>query len=519
MKMCGITFYVSKSPCPNALERLKTLKKRGPDTSSLTFVKNYTFGQTRLCVTGVLTQDQPIRHENYLLIFNGAIYNGREEGMEIIKVVKKHGMTADAVQALNGIFAFVLVDIENEKIFISRDRCGVIPLYYVETDDFLFVASEMKACYNLGKIRIFPPGCYVNKTGLHRYHKWSSKIPDVIMKPDNNFVYNVLYDAVERQMQNVEVPYGILLSGGLDSAIIGSLASEASSNMYFPSLHTFSIGLEGSEDLKYAHLVAANIDSMHHEIIFTVEEAISCLPDVIEAIETYDVTTVRASVPMYLLGKSIKRYGIKVVYSGEGSDELFGGYLYNWYCSNPEDMQKECALKMSRLHYHDCARANKSMAVHGIETRVPFLDNKVTDWAMNILDPKEKLSKMHASGPKAEKWFLRNAFKDHFDDAVRLREKVQFSDGVGSAWIDGIKEYAEKTVQHVPEYTFQAPHSKEAALYRQIFYQKFPEVNFSNADKTVLYTPNSAACSSEEAFHWHKFKADPSGNQLSTGIK
>ena len=517
--MCGITFYVGKTPCPNALERLETLKNRGPDTSSLTFVKNYTFGQTRLCVTGVLTQDQPIRHENYLLIFNGEIYDATEDGMKIIEVVKEHGMTAKALQALNGIFAFVLVDVENEKILVARDRCGVIPLYYVETDDYLFVASEMKACYDLGEVHVFPPGCYVDETGLQKYHTWSSKVPEVTMKPAKKFVYDLLYEAVTSQMQNVEVPHGILLSGGLDSAIIASLASEVFTNMYFPSLHTFSIGLKGSEDLKHARLVAANIGATHHEVIFTVEEAISCLPDVIEAIETYDVTTVRASVPMYLLGRAIKRFGIKVVYSDEGSDELFGGYLYNWYCSNGEDMQKECALKMSRLHYHDCARANKSMAVHGIETRVPFLDNHVTDWAMNILDPNEKLSKLHANGPKAEKWLLRDAFEDEFDDAVRLREKVQFSDGVGSAWIDGIKEYAEKTVQHIPEYTFQPPHSKEAALYRQIFTQEFPETRFPGAEKTVLYTPNSAACSSEQAFQWHNFKEDPSGNQLSTGIK
>ena len=519
--MCGILF-VTGATIAQFEKRLRTLKPRGPDETTILVSSPHMFGHTRLCITDVLGQSQPIKVDEYILLFNGEIYE-KGDGMVIIDSIKKHGMVPAAVQTLNGIFAFVCVNINTGEIFIARDRNGVIPLYFVETDDSLIVASELKALYNLeAEPTIFPPGHCINTStnhGLQPYHQWYLTVPGITAKLDKNYLYHILKFAVDTRIP-VEVPWGILLSGGLDSSIIAKLALESRVLSNFRGLQTFSIGLEDSPDLGYAKKLSQYLDTNHTEITYTPQEGINVLKDVIYAIETYDVTTIRASVPMYLLAKKIKRFGVKVILSGEGSDELFGGYLYNHFCSSPAEMHQECVLKMSRLHYHDCLRANKSMACWGIETRVPFLDNKVTEYAMHILDPEEKLSHKHPSGRKMEKWMLRETF-EYLPDYIKNREKVQFSDGVGNKWIEALKEHAKYAVtnqhfeQRKEQFPFQTPQTKEAYLYRKIFTELFGK----NTEKTVFYTDNTTACSSENAFKWHKdFLPDPSAKLLSTTI-
>lgn len=521
--MCGILFATGCT-ISNFEKRLETLKPRGPDETVMMVDGKHMYGHTRLCITNVLGQSQPIKQEEYTLLFNGEIYK-KGDGIEIINSIKEHGMTSAAVKRLNGIFAFVCVNSKTNEIFIARDRNGVIPLYYVETDESLVVSSELKALYGLNaKPNIFPPGkCIntVNDKGLQQYHEWSPTVPKIVTKLNKGYLRSVIKCAVDVRVPK-EVPWGILLSGGLDSSIIANLLLETSIKSNFRGLQTFSIGLEGSRDLECARRLSRWLGSNHIEIIYTPNEGIRALNEVIYAIESYDVTTIRASVPMYLLAQKIKRFGIKVVFSGEGSDELFGGYLYNHYCSDPTEMHNECVLKMNRLHYHDCLRANKCMAHWGIETRVPFLDNKVTEYAMHILDPKEKLSHLHPTGHKMEKWMLRDTFSE-LPDYIKDREKVQFSDGVGDKWIEALKQAASvKVTDEMMEkaaeiYPFQTPQTKEAFMYREIFANWFAD--HKEADKTVFYNDNSTACSSENAFKWNEaFKADPSAKLLSTSI-
>ena len=388
----------------------------------------------------------------------------------------------------------------------------------------MIVASELKALYGFNtEPHVFPPGHCINtstENGLQRYHEWSPTVPEVVTKLNKSYLRSVIKCAVDIRVPK-EVPWGILLSGGLDSSIIASLLLETSVSSNFRGLQTFSIGLEGSPDLECAKQYSQWLGSNHVEITYTPEEGIRALEEVIYAIETYDVTTIRASVPMYLLAKKIKRFGIKVVFSGEGSDELFGGYLYNHYCSEASEMHKECVLKMNRLHYHDCLRANKTMACWGIEVRVPFLDNKVTEYAMHVLDPKEKLSHMH---PDGKKW--KSGCCEAFSCLpynIKDREKVQFSDGVGNEWIQALKQHADVTVademmiKAAETYSFQTPQTKEAYMYREIFHKLFKD--YKEPEKTVFYTNNSTACSSENAFKWNKtFQRDPSAKLLSTTI-
>lgn len=519
--MCGILF-VTGATIAHFEKRLKTLQPRGPDETTILVSSPHMFGHTRLCITNVLEQSQPTKVDEYILLFNGEIYE-EGDGIAIIDSIKKHGMTPAAVQNLCGIFAFVCVNTTTGEIFIARDRNGVIPLYLVETADSLVVASELKALYDLdAEPTIFPPGYCINtstENGLQPYHQWSPTAPTVTAQLNKGYLHKLISNAVDIRIPK-EVPWGVLLSGGLDSSIIAALVLETSTLANFRGMHTFSIGLEGSPDLKYAKELSKWLNSNHVEVIYTPQEGISVLKDVIYAIETYDVTTIRASVPMYLLAQKIKRFGIKVILSGEGSDELFGGYLYNHFCSNPDEMHKECVLKMSRLHYHDCLRANKSMACWGIETRVPFLDNKVTDYAMHVLDPTEKLSHEHPSGKKMEKWTLRETF-NYLPDYIKDREKVQFSDGVGDKWIQALQEHAGCSVtdaqmeKRKETFDFQTPQTKEAYLYRKIFTELFGQ----KTEKTVFYNNNTTACSSENAFKWNDdFKPDPSAKLLTTTI-
>ena len=504
--------------------RLRTMQRRGPDELNIVSGENYIIGHTRNCIMNPKGGQQPIENSGWIVAHNGEIYNGTERKPDqsdshyIVDLLKSHG-AIDTPVKLDGVFGFVAYNQESKMYYVARDSVGVIPLYRGKQQTqygwLEWFSSELKALEGM-EVTIVKPG-YLYTYGSKM--KWSNGYKMGHVKANTYEVRKLLNRAVQKRLK-CDVPFGILLSGGLDSSIISSIIKWADlKDMAFPVLHTFSIGLEDSPDLEYAELMSEHIGATHHEIRFTVDEGLSILDEVIYAIETYDVTTIRASVPMYLLGKYMKKVGIKMVFSGEGSDELMAGYLYNRYCPSKEEMHDECVRKMNNLHYHDCLRANKSLAAHGIECRVPFLDKYFVNYCMNMLDPTEKMSKTHPHEEKQEKWLLRDAFKLQLPHQITNREKVQFSDGVGNEWIDGLKEYADKCItddqmsKAERTYPFQTPTTKEAYLYRQIFTKKFKH----EADATVLYIPSSIACSSDKAFEWHKFSVkDPSAQSLHT---
>jgi asparagine synthase (glutamine-hydrolysing) len=414
-------------------------------------------------------------------------------------------------------------------ILIARDHMGIIPLY-IGWDEVgqLFVASELKALEGFcNKIQEFPPGHYLTDQDDHTFQKWYQTPWDTYEGIqthgiDISTIRQSLENAVKRQLMS-DVPYGVLLSGGLDSSIISAVAKKFASKRvesgekdeaWWPQLHSFAVGLEGSPDLKAAQKVADHIGTIHHEVIFTVQEGIDALRDVIYHLETYDVTTIRASTPMYLLARVIKSMGIKMVLSGEGSDELFGGYLYFHKAPNAKEFHEETVRKLGRLHQYDCLRANKSLAAWGVEGRVPFLDPDFIHMAMN-LDPEQKMIKEG----RIEKWVLRKAFEDYLPASVAWRQKEQFSDGVGYSWIDSLKEYVEEKVSDVEfesakyRYPINTPKSKEEYFYRTIFSENFP------SDQAALCVPSvkSVACSTAEALAWDESfqsSADPSGRAV-----
>ncbi|MAJ81518.1 MAG: asparagine synthase B [Legionellales bacterium] len=536
--MCGILFCLSldgKKP-NDFVKRLESLKARGPDEMRTVIGHEYMAGHTRNCIVNPLKGQQPIENDTWVVLHNGEIYNGmkiktnkdgenifysnKSDSYKILDLLEKQN-PIKVPEFLDGIFGYCAYNKTTKTLYVARDQVGVIPLYKVQTENQIWISSELKAILNIGKPDICLPGfiysyvgkdCtvsrffngYTHTLGTERYEKGS--------------LYKILEESVNKRVYS-DVPWGVLLSGGLDSSVVCSLAIENEKiSKSYPVVHTFSIGLKGSEDLKRAKDVADFWKTVHHSIEFTEEEGFEALNDVIYAIESYDVTTIRASVPMYLLGKAMKKCGIKMVLSGEGSDELLGGYLYNHHCPGAKEMHKECVLKMDRLHYHDCLRANKSLACHGIECRVPFLDKKFVHHTMFKMDPRDKLSQTHPDGPQMEKWTLRNDFMFMLKDLPQIiaRQKEQFSDGVGNKWINYLKEksnkkYTDEYFKKMQEkYIFQPPQTKEALLYREIF-QKF----FNNCDETVFYTDETVACSSEVAIKWSdQFKKDPSAESL-----
>ena len=393
---------------------------------------------------------------------------------------------------------------------------GVTPLYWSQGNGITF-ASLLAAMPDNEPVQIVPPGHIASfKVGeLPIFSQW--RIPYNMEfdwdKPKGDIV-ELMTQAVSKRLMG-DVPWGVLLSGGLDSTIVASLAVKLAPKLRpdYPVVHTFCIGLQDSPDVKWAKEVAAQLGTHHTSVEYTVEEGIQFIPEVIKAVETYDVTTVRASTPMWLLGKALKARGIKMVLSGEGSDELFAGYLYNLYCPNETKVIQECILKMNQLHAYDCQRANKSMGDWGVETRVPFLDKDVVNFAMNSLPPVYKLSGTHPDGKKAEKWWLREAFRGIVPQCVINRTKAQFSDAVGNGWIDSLLVEAKK---HRSDATFEynTPTTDEAYWYRKIFQQFFPQ---KDAEKTVLYTGKSIACSTSSASDWNEnFQKylDPSGEVI-----
>ena len=530
---------------PQVLQMSKTIRHRGPDWSGIFSNDNAVLAHERLAIVDPRSGKQPLYSKDGKLVLavNGEIYNHREirkqfEGKyefltqsdcEVILALYREKGPA-FLEDLNGIFAFALYDIENNRFLIGRDHIGIIPLYQGwDKDGAYYVASELKALEGYcEKIEEFLPGQYYyspdGKPSQWYSHDWMEYENVKDNQSSVAELRKALEDAVERQLMS-DVPYGVLLSGGLDSSIISAVAKKFAArriesgnteDAWWPQLHSFAIGLEGSPDLAAARKVAENIGSVHHEINFTVQEGLDAIRDVIYHIETYDVTTVRASTPMYLLSRYIKSMGVKMVLSGEGADEIFGGYLYFHKAPNAEEFHKETVRKLSKLHLYDCLRANKSLASWGVEGRVPFLDKEFMDVAMR-LNPADKM----AGNGKIEKHILRQAFEDYLPSEIAWRQKEQFSDGVGYNWIDTLKEIASEKVTDeqmenvATRFPIQPPMTKEEYHYRSIYSELFP------SDSAALCVPSvkSVACSTPIALEWDeafKKNADPSGRAVSS---
>ena len=546
--MCGIVCALNIKQKSNnlradILEMSKKLRHRGPDWNGIYSDDKVILAHERLAIVDPKSGKQPLFSSDgrYVLAANGEIYNHKElrsnldgdynfltkSDCEVILALfdeKRENFIDD----LNGIFAFVIYDKQENEFLIARDHIGIIPLYMGWDDEgTLYISSELKALEgSCSKIEIFPPGSFLSSKDL-KLTKWYKRdwMDFKCVKDNNTSIKKLkksLEDAVHRQLMS-DVPYGVLLSGGLDSSITSALAKKFSKNRvetqdkkeaWYPQLHSFSVGLTGSPDLKAARLVADKIGSIHHEVNFTIQEGLDAIKDVIYHIETYDVTTVRASTPMYLLARVIKSMGIKMVLSGEGADEIFGGYLYFHKAPSPEEFHKETVRKIDKLYQYDCLRANKSLAAWGIEGRVPFLDKEFIDIAMNI-NPSDKM----INSDRMEKWVLRKAFESYLPNEVTWRQKEQFSDGVGYSWIDSLKELVNLSVSDNEfqnankRYPFQTPQNKEEYYYRSIFEEHFPS---KTAAETVPSVP-SVACSTPIAIEWDKsFQNlnDPSGRSI-----
>lgn len=556
--MCGIACIlgldVSRSVNSEfrklALSLAKKLRHRGPDWSGIYSDEHAILAHERLSIVDVEHGAQPLIDPatRRVLAVNGEIYNHKDleaqlsrrhqfqtaSDCEVILYLYDELSPRDFLNRINGIFAFVLYDPAKNTYLIARDPIGVVPLYVGwDRHEHMFVASEMKALVgHCERIREFPPGhfylAHEFDKGFQRYYepKWmeADYIPTAAYDPA--ILRNALEDAVRRQLM-CDVPYGLLISGGVDSSIIAAIAAkfregrveeDGRSPAWWPRIHSFSIGLKGAPDLAPAHKVADHIGAIHHEIHFTVQEGLDALSDVIYHLETFDITTIRASTPMYLMMRKIRTMGIKMVLSGEGSDEIFGGYLYFHKAPNGPELQKECVRKLQKLHLYDCLRANKSSAAWGVEARVPFLDREFLDVAMNI-KPDAKLPYRAPTPRPMEKYILRKAFEGYIPDEILWRQKEQFSDGVGYDWIGSLKTHAEREVSDAmmagaaERFPVKTPETKEAYVYRQIFEQHFPTATAVNC----VPFERSVACSTAIALEWDEaFKkmVDPSGRAV-----
>ncbi len=554
--MCGIVaIFNVKEQTPElrtkALGMSKKIRHRGPDWSGIHCSGSAILAHERLSIVDPESGGQPLFSPDgkQVLAVNGEIYNHKEiraryqgrydfqTGSDcevILALYRDKGI--DFLEDLNGIFAFALYDEEQDAFLIARDHIGVIPLYIGYNDDGkVFVASELKALEGeCDRYEPFLPGHYYwsKDPGMKPWYKrdWM-EYDNVKDNPaSSDAIRDSLCAAVKRQMMS-DVPYGVLLSGGLDSSVISAITesyaerrieTDSQSRAWWPRLHSFAVGLKGAPDLAKARQVADYIGTVHHEINYTIQEGLDALRDVIYFIETYDITTVRASVPMYLLARVIKSMGIKMVLSGEGADEIFGGYLYFHKAPSAEEFHKETVRKLSKLHQYDCLRANKSLSAWGVEGRVPFLDKEFLDVAMRT-NPKAKMcSILLGSDPKAsmEKRIVREAFEDMLPEEVAWRQKEQFSDGVGYSWIDTLKKITSEAVTdeqmaHAAErFPINTPLCKEEYYYRSIFEEHFPS---ESAARSVPHEA-SVACSTAVALEWDeawKNMNDPSGRAVS----
>lgn len=546
--MCGIVGIFNIRDGVGAL-RAKALKMsakirhRGPDWSGVYAGKSAILAHERLSIVDPESGRQPLFSPDakQILAVNGEIYNhqsirkryagkyefGTQSDCEVIlPLYREKGV--DFLEDISGIFAFALYDEEKDDFLIARDPIGVIPLYIGhDTDGNVYVASELKALEGFCETyEPFLPGHYYlgSEGKMVRWYKRDWMNYDAVK--DNpasvEVVREGLMDAVKRQLM-CDVPYGVLLSGGLDSSVISAIAEKYSAmriesgdtdRAWWPRLHSFAVGLQGAPDLAKAREVAEFIGTVHHEINYTIQEGLDAIRDVIYYIETYDVTTVRASTPMYLLARFIKSMGIKMVLSGEGADEIFGGYLYFHKAPSAKDFHEETVRKLGKLHWYDCLRANKSLSAWGVEGRVPFLDKEFLDIAMR-LNPEAKM----CPGKTIEKKIVREAFSDMLPDSVAWRQKEQFSDGVGYSWIDTLKDMTSKAVTdeqmaHAAErFPINTPLNKEEYYYRSIFAEHFP----SDSAARSVNQEASVACSTSVALEWDaawKKMNDPSGRAV-----
>ncbi len=527
----------------SALEMSKKLRHRGPDWSGIYSSEHAILAHERLAIVGLNSGAQPLysQDKKHVLAVNGEIYNHKELRAElesdyqfqtdsdceiILALYREKG--AALLEDLNGIFAFILYDEETNEFLIGRDHIGIIPMYHGHDEHGnYYVASEMKALTPVCKtISEFPPGHFHSSKQDEptRYYvrdwmEYNAVKGNLTSKED---LTQALEDAIKRQLMT-DVPYGVLLSGGLDSSITSAVAKrfaakriedDEQSAAWWPQLHSFAIGLDGAPDLIAAREVADKLGTVHHEMTYTIQEGLDAIRDVIYHIETYDVTTIRASTPMFLLGRKIKAMGIKMVLSGEGADEIFGGYLYFHKAPNTKEFHEETVRKLLALNMFDCARANKSLAAWGVEGRVPFLDKEFIDVAMR-LNPADKM----CGNGKMEKHILRECFEHYLPESIAWRQKEQFSDGVGYSWIDTLRETAEAKVTDKQmesakfRFPYNTPTTKEGYVYREIFAELFP---LEDAAKCVPGGP-SVACSSAKAIEWDesfKNSADPSGRAV-----
>jgi asparagine synthase (glutamine-hydrolysing) len=527
----------------DALERSARQRHRGPDWSGVYADPQAILVHERLAIVGLNSGAQPLRSADgdLVLAVNGEIYNHCElraqlhdayafqsdSDCEVINALYR-ARGADFVNELEGIFAFVLWDRAAGRYLVARDSIGVCPLYYGrDAAGVLHVASEMKALLGACEsIEVFPPGHVLDsRVGValpYWQPAWREHVATRGVEIGPGTLRAALEDAVHRQLMT-DVPYGVLLSGGLDSSLVAACAarfarkrveSGDTEEAWWPRLHSFAIGLEGSPDLAAAQVAADALGTTHHGFRFTVEEGIDALPDVIRHIETYDVTSIRASTPMYLMARRIKAMGVKMVLSGEGADEIFGGYLYFHKAPSAQAFHDECVRKLDALHLYDCNRANKAMAAWGVEARVPFLDRGFLDVAM-AMDAEHK----RVRAGRIEKAVLRQAFEGALPERILWRQKEQFSDGVGYGWIDALKAQAEASISDAElagaedEFPINPPLTKEALWYRRIFAKHFP----GDACARTVPGGKSIACSTPVAIEWDAAfaaAADPSGRAV-----
>ena len=546
--MCGIVAILrvqqqTSELRQKALKMSQKIRHRGPDWSGIYCGGSAILAHERLSIVDPESGQQPLfsPDRKQVLAVNGEIYNHQEirrryagkydfqTGSDcevILALYRDKGI--NFLEDLSGIFAFVLYDEERDEFLIARDPIGVIPLYIgYDSNGTIYVASELKALEGqCERYEPFLPGHYFwsKEPGMKRYYQRDWFDYDAVKDNDASVsaIHDALVSAVKRQLMS-DVPYGVLLSGGLDSSVISAIAEKFSemriednsqTKAYWPRLHSFAVGLKGAPDLAKARMVADHIGTVHHEINYTIQEGLDAIRDVIYYIETYDVTTVRASTPMYLLARVIKSMGIKMVLSGEGADEIFGGYLYFHKAPTARDFHDETVRKLSKLHLYDCLRANKSLSAWGVEGRVPFLDKEFLDVAMRT-NPEAKM----CPGQTIEKRIVREAFADLLPAEVAWRQKEQFSDGVGYSWIDTLKAVTAQAVTdeqmaHAAErFPINPPKNKEEYYYRCIFAEHFP------SDSAARSVPSEAsvACSTAIALEWDaafKNLNDPSGRAV-----